>query len=109
MVGIRWCAIDIQPLVSSAILPDNAFFRKYKLRPRDKEILLLMLKGFKTKEIAARLFISEGTVKFHINTIYKVFGVKNKEGFLEVIRSNQVSRFGYEPFFYSIIARILKD
>lgn len=109
IIGIRWCALDVQPLISTAISPDHAFYKKYKLRPRDKEVLTLMMKGLKNKEIAAKLFISEGAVKFHVNAIYKEFGVKNKDEFVEVIRENQINRFGYEPFFFSLIAKILKD
>ena len=50
----------------------------YGLSPREKEILQAMVQGLKNIEIGNRLFISENTVKTHINNIYKKFGVKNR-------------------------------
>jgi two-component system, NarL family, response regulator len=37
------------------------------LTAREREVVLLMAKGYSNQEIAAALFITEGTVKFHIN------------------------------------------
>lgn len=48
------------------------------LSGREKQILRAMTTGLKNKEIAEKLFISEMTVKSHINRIYKKFGVNNR-------------------------------
>lgn len=48
------------------------------LSGREKQILRAMTTGLKNKEIADKLFISEMTVKSHINRIYKKFGVNNR-------------------------------
>jgi DNA-binding NarL/FixJ family response regulator len=45
---------------------------------REKETLEAMAMGLKNKEIAAKLDISEVTVKSHVNRIYKKFGVDNR-------------------------------
>jgi len=50
----------------------------YGLSSREKDILKAMSVGLKNKEIADKLFISENTVKTHVNKIYKKFGVKNR-------------------------------
>lgn len=67
--GIRWNAMNIKPLMSSIAFPNNVLFEKHKFSPRSKEVLLLTLQGFKTKDIAKRLFIAESTVKDYISDI----------------------------------------
>ena len=64
--GIRLSAINIKPFMSSLLMPEEEFFRHYRFTPRVKEVMLLMIKGFKTKEIARKLFIAENTVKVHL-------------------------------------------
>lgn len=49
-----------------------------KLSNREMEILNLLAKGFLYKEIAARLFITTGTVRQHIHNIYEKLHVQNR-------------------------------
>ena len=39
------------------------------LTPRELEVLLLLAEGLPNKGVAARLSVSEHTVKFHVNSI----------------------------------------
>jgi len=39
------------------------------LTPRELEVLLLLAEGFPNKGVAARLSVSEHTVKFHVNSL----------------------------------------
>ena len=48
------------------------------LTPRELEVLRLMAEGLPNKTIAARLEISEHTVKFHVNTILGKLGVASR-------------------------------
>ena len=48
------------------------------LTPRETEIITLIAEGHKNKTIADRLFISEHTVKFHVQNIFKKLNVKNR-------------------------------
>lgn len=49
-----------------------------KLTEREKEILSLIAKGYKNKQIAEMSFITEGTVKLHINNILRKLGVSDR-------------------------------
>lgn len=48
------------------------------LTPRQLEILSLVAEGLPNAEIAARLFLSEATVKWHVRKILKALGVSNR-------------------------------
>ena len=46
-----------------------------ELTPREHDVLNLMARGFRNKEIALELSITERTVKFHANAIYRKLDV----------------------------------
>ncbi|MBW1671306.1 MAG: response regulator transcription factor [Deltaproteobacteria bacterium] len=54
--------------------------RQEKLTPREQDVLHLLIKGFTNKEIANDLFISEKTVKSHLNKIFKKLNVSRRLG-----------------------------
>ena len=45
------------------------------MTPREQDVLNLMARGFRNKEIAFDLHITERTVKFHANAIYRKLDV----------------------------------
>lgn len=49
-----------------------------QLTPREIDILTLMARGLRNKEIANQLFITERTVKFHANAIYRKLDVSSR-------------------------------
>lgn len=48
------------------------------LTEREREVLTLMVDGLSNQEIADRLFLSLGTVKFHAGNIYSKLGVDSR-------------------------------
>jgi DNA-binding NarL/FixJ family response regulator len=52
------------------------------LTPRELEIVRLVAQGLRNKELAARLSITEGTVKIHLHNVYDKLGV---DGRLELV------------------------
>jgi DNA-binding NarL/FixJ family response regulator len=65
-----------------AILDSNRKGQAGKLKkiitPREKEVLRLLTTGSTNKEIAKALFISEKTVKSHLNSIFKKLNVTRR-------------------------------
>jgi DNA-binding NarL/FixJ family response regulator len=48
------------------------------LTDRERRILSLMALGLSNREIAERVYLSEGTVKWHTNKIFKKLGVQSR-------------------------------
>jgi DNA-binding NarL/FixJ family response regulator len=58
---------------------DSAVRReKPLLSPREREIVHLVTQGFRNREIAEKLFISEQTVKNHLHNIFDKLGVSDR-------------------------------
>jgi DNA-binding NarL/FixJ family response regulator len=51
-----------------------------ELTKREKEVLLLVARGYTNKEIAQNLFIEEQTVKNHVSVIYSKIGIHDRIG-----------------------------
>lgn len=49
-----------------------------QLSAREREVVAALVEGLSNKEIAARLAISERTVKAHLSLIFEIFGVRDR-------------------------------
>ena len=59
---------------------------KYELTPREADVLKLIEKNLSNAEIAAELFISENTVKFHMKNILKKTGCSNRAEIISMLK-----------------------
>ncbi|WP_229691982.1 response regulator [Paenibacillus radicis (ex Gao et al. 2016)] len=66
------------PSVQTPLLNENDEKLLGSLTDREKEILALLGQGLNNKEIADRLFISEGTVKNHVSSLMSKLGLRDR-------------------------------
>lgn len=62
------------------------YAKVYHLTEREVELVTLVCEGTRRHDIAKAMFISENTVKKHLNSIYAKMGVQNFEEFIDVIK-----------------------
>ena len=72
----------LQPVVTNKLLQTMSRAQRREetepLTPREIEVLALLSQGLQNKEISARLFISERTVKFHVSSLMHKLGADNR-------------------------------
>jgi len=68
----------------SAAVSKTAAFGEIALTDREQEVLIGVARGERSKEIAARLGITERTVKAHLASIYNKFGVDSRAAAIAV-------------------------
>ena len=54
------------------------FCERYTLSTHEREVLRLVLAERTNAEVAGELFVTEGTVKFHVHNLLKKTGCKNR-------------------------------
>jgi DNA-binding NarL/FixJ family response regulator len=69
---------DVQRKLVSAVSPPASAPPADGLTSREVEVLRLIAEGLANREIAARLFITEATVKSHINRLFAKTGVTHR-------------------------------
>lgn len=74
-------AADMAPTTDE---PSPASSKTDALTPKELEVLHLMVQGLTNKEIAAALYVTEGTVKLHLHHIY---GKLHTSGRIQTVRA----------------------
>ena len=59
---------------------------EYNFSDREVEVVRLVLKGKNNKDIAKKLFISESTVKKHLNSIFKKSGSNSRWNLIQLFK-----------------------
>ncbi|HEX3036850.1 MAG TPA: response regulator [Thermodesulfobacteriota bacterium] len=76
--GKVWAEIKVITKILTSFMPLRGDLGFHNLTKREREIVKLVTQGYSNKKISSKLFISEGTVKIHLNNIFKKLGIKNR-------------------------------
>jgi DNA-binding CsgD family transcriptional regulator len=68
----------VTPLPPPDFVRDDAMLKSLGITPRELEILALIATGLSNKEIAARVFVSENTVKTHSKRLFEKLGARRR-------------------------------
>jgi ATP/maltotriose-dependent transcriptional regulator MalT len=63
--------------------------QQISLTGREKQILELAAEGMSNQEISDKIFVSLGTVKWHLHNVYDKLGVKNRTQALKAVQEFQ--------------------
>ena len=74
VVVVREVTVPARPS-AEPFAPDEGKLRELGITPREHEILRLIAEGLSNREIGARVFISENTVKTHSSRLFDKLGV----------------------------------
>ncbi len=69
---------EVPAPVAGPFVVNEARVDELGITPRELEILGLIAAGLSTREIAARLFVSENTVKTHSSRLFEKLGAKRR-------------------------------
>jgi ATP/maltotriose-dependent transcriptional regulator MalT len=71
-------AKEVPVPAGAPFLPDNRKREGLGITPRELETLELIAQGLSNREIAAKLFVSENTVKTHSSRVFDKLGAKRR-------------------------------
>ena len=69
---------EVEVVASSDFERDQHKLESLGITPRELEILILIAEGLSNKQIAARVFVSENTVKTHSSRVFDKLGVQRR-------------------------------
>jgi DNA-binding CsgD family transcriptional regulator len=86
---LAWAGVETTRLSAKAVgsVPTGEM-----LTPREREILELLSTGLRAPSIAARLYLSQSTVRNHLSTAFRKMGVTSQAEFFELVAASDPDR-----------------
>jgi DNA-binding NarL/FixJ family response regulator len=88
--GQQWIEKNSLRRAMEGMIGRQALLEQSPLTKRELEMIRMVGEGFRSREIAEKLFISEGTVKFHLHNIYEKLGVRGRVELLNFAREKKL-------------------
>jgi two-component system, NarL family, response regulator LiaR len=85
-VVVREVPVEVPVRVQEPFVADDARARELGITPREMEILEAIAAGLSTREIAAKLFVSENTVKTHSRRLFDKLNAKRRTQAVQAAR-----------------------
>lgn len=82
--------VPVEVPVVAPFVADAARIEALGLTPREMEVLQLIAEGLSTREMAARLFVSENTVKTHISRVLDKLGASRRTQAVQLAKSQRI-------------------
>jgi NarL family two-component system response regulator LiaR len=78
--------VEVPVRAAEPFVPDAARVKELGITPRELEILEAIAEGLSTREIAARLFVSENTVKTHSSRLFDKLNARRRTQAVQTAR-----------------------
>lgn len=78
--------VEVHVRGSEPFVPDAARVRELGITPREMEILEAIAQGLSTREIAAKLFVSENTVKTHSSRLFDKLNARRRTQAVQIAK-----------------------
>ena len=85
-VVVREVPVEVPVRVSAPFVADPERVRQLGITPRELEILEAIAAGLSTREIAARLFVSENTVKTHSKRLFEKLNARRRTQAVQIAK-----------------------
>lgn len=76
----------------ASVTQEHPSHEEEALSPRQKEVLALVARGLTYKEVGAKLFLSEHTIKYHMGLIIERLQLENRRQAIQYARRAQLDR-----------------
>lgn len=105
---VRWSLINPEPLMVSSIVTGENLVQKYHITKREKEVMDLLIQGYRKKDIALKLFITENTVKGHITELYDKLGVNSHTDMITLVNQFYSRMLGWDAYAFNLLFKLIK-
>ncbi|HEX8903452.1 MAG TPA: response regulator transcription factor [Longimicrobiaceae bacterium] len=78
--------VEVPARAAEPFVADEARVRQLGITPRELEILQAIAAGLSTREIAARLFVSENTVKTHSSRLFDKLNARRRTQAVQIAK-----------------------